>query len=197
VSGVDGAAEDGSLNDDELIAAASAGDVRAYEELVRRHEALAFRCAFLIVGDAEEARDATQDAFVRAFHALGRFRAGEAFRPWLLTIVGNQARNRRRSANRRAGLVLRAGRELGATAPSAEEATLVGERRAELLRAIEQLRVEDREVIAMRWFAELSEAEMSGVLNCPRGTVKSRLGRAMGRLRTTLLAAKPSDQAHD
>jgi RNA polymerase sigma factor (sigma-70 family) len=189
VGGVLGSAGGGaSLTDTELIEQARRGDVPAYEELVRRYESLAFRTAYLIVADADEARDAAQDAFLRAYAALRRFRAGAEFRPWLLRIVANAARNRRRSSGRRMSLALRAAadRPENGAVPSPEVAVLAAERRALLLAAIERLRLEDRDVIVMRWFGELSEAEMAAALDCPRGTVKSRLSRAMARLRLGL-----------
>ena len=74
---------------------------------------IAFRTAMLITQDAAEAEEAAQDAFVKAWRALGRFREGEPLRPWLLTIVANEARNRRRSAGRRTALALRAPRPSG------------------------------------------------------------------------------------
>jgi RNA polymerase sigma factor (sigma-70 family) len=177
-----------SLTDTELIERARRGDVPAYEELVRRYESLAFRTAYLIVADADEARDAAQDAFLRAYAALRRFRAGAEFRPWLLRIVANAARNRRRSSSRRMRLALRvaADRPANGAVASPEVAVLAAERRALLLAAIERLSLEDRDVIVMRWFGELSEAEMAAALDCPRGTVKSRLSRAMARLRLGL-----------
>jgi len=176
------------LTDAELIEAARGGDVSAYEELVRRYEDLAFRTAFLVVRDAEEARDAAQEGFLSAHRALGRFRSGAEFRPWLLRIVANAARNRRRSASRRAALALRAGRDpaSGDAAPSPEAALLAAEQRASLLAAINTLSEDDQLVIGLRWFAELGEAEMATVLGRPRGTVKSRLSRAMARLREVL-----------
>jgi RNA polymerase sigma-70 factor (ECF subfamily) len=177
------------LDDTRLIRAAQGGDMQAYEELVRRYQDLAFRCAFLVVGNAEDANDVTQDAFVRAFAALPRFRADAAIRPWLLAIVSNQARNHRRSRRRREGLALRAGEEAPRQdVPSPEESVLGRERRAELLAAIEGLREEDRQVITLRWFAELTEAEMAALLQRPSGTIKSRLSRAMRRLRAALAA---------
>jgi RNA polymerase sigma factor (sigma-70 family) len=192
-SGVWEAAGGGSsLTDTELIEEARNGDVPAYEELVRRYESLAFRTAYLIVVDADEARDAAQDGFLRAYAALRRFRAGAEFRPWLLRIVANAARNRRRSRNRRTALTLRAAadRPANGAAPSPEVAVLAAERRALLLAAVERLSLEDRDVIVMRWFGELSEAEMAAALDCPRGTVKSRLSRAMTRLRLQLPATE-------
>jgi RNA polymerase sigma factor (sigma-70 family) len=176
------------LLESEWIEAARRGDAPAFEELVRRYQEIAFRTAYLVVGDADEARDAAQDGFLRAHAALGRFRPGAEFRPWLLRIVANAARNRRRSAWRRDDLAQRAFRDAasGDAAPSPEALLLADERRSELLAAINALRLEDRLVIALRWFLELNEEEMAAVLDCPRGTVKSRLSRATARLRSVL-----------
>ena len=108
------------LDDSELVARAQRGDGDAYEELVRMHQGIAFRTALLITGTTGEAEEAAQDAFVKGFRALGRFRPELPFRPWLLTIVANEARNRRRSAGRRQALELRAATEIrpGDAAPS-------------------------------------------------------------------------------
>lgn len=159
----------------------------AYEELVRRHQELAVRAAHVIAPDGD-AEDACQEAFVKAWAALPRFRAGSPFRPWLLRIVTNEARNRRRSAGRRSGLALRAAedRPLDDAAPSPESAVLDHEARATLLAAVNRLGDDDREVIGARYFLELSEAETAEALGIPRGTVKSRLSRAIGRLRAVL-----------
>lgn len=164
---------------------ARTGDVSAYEELVRRYEQQAFRAAYLVCRDADEARDAAQEGFVRAWRALPRFRSEAEPRPWLMRIVANAARNRRRGSGRRAGLALRIAqdRPSDGAAPSPEAAVLAGERRAELLAALDRLREEDRLVLGLRWFVELGEAEMADALGVPRGTVKSRLSRALGRLR--------------
>jgi len=124
---------------------------------------------------------------VKAFRALGRFRDGAPFRPWLLTIVTNEARNRRRGDNRRASLALRASedqRELAAR--SAEDEALERAGRDDLLRAIERLRPTDREVVSYRYLLGLDEAETAQALGCARGTVKSRLSRALERLRAEL-----------
>jgi RNA polymerase sigma-70 factor (ECF subfamily) len=172
----------------EWIESARRGSASAFEELVRHYQEIAFRTAYLVIGDADEARDAAQDGFLRAHAALGRFREGAEFRPWLLRIVANAARNRRRSASRRADLALRAFRDAasGDAAPSPEVLLLADERRRELLTVINELRVEDRLVIALRWFMEFNEEEMAAVLACPRGTVKSRLSRATARLREAI-----------
>ncbi|HEX2883775.1 MAG TPA: RNA polymerase sigma factor [Candidatus Limnocylindria bacterium] len=176
------------LTDAELMELATRGDVAAYEELVRRYQELAFRVAYLVLGDADDARDAAQDGFVRAWKAIGTFRPGAEPRPWLLRIVGNAARNRRRGGARHASAVLRAAedhRQVDA-APSAEAAVLAREARDELLATLARLREDDRLVISLRWLLGLSEAEVAATLGVPRGTVKSRLSRAMARLRDEL-----------
>src|SRR5436190_18844697 len=96
------------LEEQELVERARRGDVEAYEYLVRTDQDIAGRTAYLITGNAADAQDATQEAFVKAHAALHRFRPGSAFRPWLLRIVANEAINRRRASNRVSRLVLRA-----------------------------------------------------------------------------------------
>ena len=176
------------LDEAELIERSRHGDVAAYGDLVRRFQEVAVRTAYLACRDASDAEDAVQEAFVKAYGALGSFRAGAPFRPWLLRIVANEARNRRRSAGRRAGLVLRVAedRPLDEAAPSPEAAVLESETRTALLAAVDALRVEDRLVVGCRYFLGLSEAETAETLGLPRGTVKSRMSRALGRLRDGL-----------
>jgi RNA polymerase sigma-70 factor (ECF subfamily) len=175
------------LDEPELIARAQRGDATAYEELVYAYQGIAFRTAYLLTGGAAEAEEAAQEGFVKAWRALGRFRPGEPFRPWLLRIVANEAHNRRRSAGRRAQLALRAAAELpsGDAAPSPEAALLGVEQRQQLLAAVNELPEEQRVVISLRYFAELSEEETAEALGLPRGTVKSRTSRALERLRET------------
>jgi RNA polymerase sigma-70 factor (ECF subfamily) len=187
--------DDNRRSDAELIELARQGEVIAYEELVRRYQDVALRTAHLICPDGD-ADDAVQEAFVKAHRALARFRLDAPFRPWLLRIVANEARNRRRSAGRRAGLAIRAGedRRSDDAAPSPEAAVLAGETRAMLVAAINGLRDEDREVIGARYFLDLTEIEMSEALGIPRGTVKSRLSRAMGRLREALPVGLGADR---
>lgn len=177
------------LGEQQLIDRSRRGDANAYEELVQTHQGIAFRTAYLIAGNAADAEEAAQDGFVKAFRALRRFRTGAPFRPWLLQIVANEARNRRRSAGRRANLALRAAEESsasGGAAPSPEASLLAAEQREKLLAAVNGLREEDREVIACRYFLDLSEEETATTLGWRRGTVKSRLSRALERLRTEL-----------
>jgi RNA polymerase sigma factor (sigma-70 family) len=176
------------LEEAELVERARHGDVGAYEELVRRHQQVAARTAYLVMGGAADAEDAVQEAFVKAYYALSRFRGDAPFRPWLLTIVANEARNRRKSAARRARLALRAGqdRPSGDAAPSPEVAALEEEERTILVQAVNRLREQDRMVIGYRYFLGLSERETASALGVPAGTVKSRLARALHRLRDVL-----------
>ena len=152
---------------------------------MRAHQGIAFRTAFLIARDTSDAEEAAQDGFVKAYRALGRFRRGAPFRPWLLQIVANEARNRRRSAGRRASLALRLADEArpGDAVPSPEAELLSGDRRAELLAAVEGLREEERLVVSCRFFLGLSEDETAQTLGLKLGTVKSRTSRALEQLR--------------
>ena len=178
------------LSEAELVERAKRGDQDAYGELVHAYQGIAFRTAYLLTGSAADAEDAAQDAFVKAFYALGRFRTGAELRPWLLRIVANEARNRRRSAGRRANLALRAAAEplSGGAAPSPEANLLASERQEALLAAVNELPDEQRDVVACRFFLELSEEETAETLGCRKGTVKSRLSRGLARLREQLEA---------
>ncbi len=179
-----------TVADADLIARARAGDDRAYGMLVARHQTVAFRTAYVITGHAADAEDAAQEAFIKARAAIGRFRAGAPFRPWLLAIVANEARNRRRSAGRRLALVGRvAATEARAPVPLPEATALAGDDRRELAAALARLAPEHREVIALRYLLDLSEAECAAALHCRPGTVKSRLSRALARLRADLEAS--------
>jgi len=178
------------LEESELVARAQRGDAAAYEELVRMHHGIAFRTAYLVVGSAEDAEEVAADAFLKAYRALGRFRRGKPFRAWLLTIVANEARNRRRGAARRQALALRVadqGRP-GDAAPSPEAAILEGERRRALLDAVGRLPEEQRLAVVCRFFLDLGEAETADVLGVRKGTVKSRLSRGLERMRKELPA---------
>jgi RNA polymerase sigma-70 factor, ECF subfamily len=168
-----------------LAERARRGDERAFEELMRMYQGIAFRAAYLLTGSAADAEDAVQTGFIKAWAALPRFRTGSPFKPWLLRIVANEAHNRRRSTGRRAELRLRAtaAQPRGDAAPSPEGAALGREERELLLRAIERLEERDRDVLTCRYFLELSEKETASALGVRRGTVKSRTARALARLR--------------
>jgi RNA polymerase sigma-70 factor, ECF subfamily len=164
-----------------MAARAYAGDPVAWDALVREHQQDAFRLAYLFLGDAAEAEDVSQEAFVRAFRSLNRFDRTRPFRPWLLTIVANLARNRRRSLGR----YLAAWRRLAETAsdPTAAADRAESWRSQALWQAVRRLSQQDQEVIYLRYYLELPENETANILKIAPGTVKSRLHRALARLR--------------
>ena len=153
--------------------------------LVARYTLRAHRAAFLF-GAGEEADDVVQEAFVKAFRHLSRFRVGEPFGPWLLRIVANETRNLTRSRRRRAALALRLGTE-GVTAGGPVDEVLAAERRAGLVAAVNALPDRERQVLVCRYLLDLSEAETAQVLACPLGSVKSRTSRGLNRLRGLLV----------
>ena len=172
----------------DLINQAKRGDPRAFEVLVRPCLDVAFRTAYLVTRDAEDARDATQTALIKAYGALGRFRRDEPFRPWFLAIVANEAKNLVRSRVRRR---TDSWPDAGEPASGGEdEDPLVEiearERSAWLVAHINRLEPNDRIAIYCRYALDLTEQEMAAVLDCPQGTVKSRLHRALGRLRARI-----------
>lgn len=132
-----------------------------------------------------------QISFFKAYRALDGFRDGSSFRPWLLRIVANETRNTVRSAKRLRAAVERSAaletdllREQGDDDPASS--ALSRERRAELLDALRGLSEPHRLVVTCRYLLDLDEEETSAVLGWPRGTVKSRLHRALRRLRERL-----------
>ncbi len=176
------------LNEQDLIQNAKSGDVAAFEALVQTHRQIALRVAFLVVGDQTEAEDVTQEAFVKAYHAMSRFRGDAAFRPWLLRIVRNEALNQRRRRGRQERLSLRLANDpvSGGAAPSPETTVITGVERRTILDAVNGLPDRYREVVTHRYLLGLSEAETAATLRIPVGTVKSRTARALGRLEHSL-----------
>jgi RNA polymerase sigma factor (sigma-70 family) len=179
---------DHEVDDGLLVERARDGDAAAFGALVTRHAGVATRVAHLVAPGAD-VEDTIQEAFVKAWRALPDFRAGAPFRPWLCRIVANEAKNRVRSARRRDALALRTSVAEARDEPPSPEAIALDRDEAEaLVHAMNLLRPDDRLVIAYRWLLELTEAEMADALGVPIGTVKSRLSRAMAKLRTHLIS---------
>jgi len=175
-----------ALTDRQLIDAALAGDVASFGRLVDRYQQDVLRIAAMALGSADGAEDVVQDAFVKAHRALSSFRPDASFKPWLYRIVINTARNLHRSTSRRNNLRLRMAAVPPVTAEGPDEIAVLLSRREELVAAINRLRPDDRLILTYRWYDQLSEAEIATALGCRRGTVKSRLSRAMTRLRHEL-----------
>jgi RNA polymerase sigma-70 factor (ECF subfamily) len=185
--------------EDEAVERARSGDQDAYAFLVARYSALAHRTAYLL-GAGHEAEDVTQEAFVKAYRALDTFRGGSAFRPWLLRIVANEARNSHRGWRRRTTLELRLAiraDEADPAAASPEQSAVAADTNAILLAAVNAMPHRDRLVLTCRYFLDLSEAETAQVLAWPRGSVKSRLSRALVKLRRALPAQLAEEVANE
>ena len=177
--------------DHELIVAAIEGDVASFGVLLRRYQRDAVRIAAVALGSASDADDVAQDAFVKIHRALPGFDLTAPFRPWLYRIVVNTARSRQRTRRRQNDLRLR----VAALEPSSAVVPLDAgpadiavqlDQRRRLVEAINRLSADDRLILTYRWYEQLSEAEMAEAMACPPGTVKSRLSRAMQRLRAEI-----------
>jgi RNA polymerase sigma factor (sigma-70 family) len=170
-----------------IVARVRAGDRDAYAYLVRRHAPTALRTAALL-GAGPDAEDVVQEAFVKAYARLGSFRPGSSFRPWLLRIVTNETRNLHRGAGRRRAREQLAWSRTERLLLNEEplESVLSHERRKALVESLRRLDERDRQVVVCRYLVGLDEAESAAVLGWPRGTVKSRLSRALRRLESML-----------
>jgi RNA polymerase sigma-70 factor (ECF subfamily) len=172
------------VNEQEQVIAAKVGDETAWIGVVRRHQEAVFRLAYLLLGDADDAEDVAQEVFIRAYRALNRFDPAKPLRPWLLEITRNLCHNWRRALRRYAAA-------LGRLAQTTPEATVdpiaqaTGHWKAEMLcLAVRRLRTADQEIIYLRYFLALPVEETAQALQVAPGTVKSRLARALERLRS-------------
>lgn len=178
------------------IARARQGDEAAWTALMQRHQEPIFRLAYLMLGSSGDtaalAEDVAQETFVRAYLNLDQFEDGRPLRPWLLAIAANLARNRKRSIGRYWGALRRwwqAQRvEKAAATPTQDERD-----DARLLwQAIQQLEPAQQQVLYMRYFLDMAEADMAEALSVAPGTVKSRLYRARQALESVLEEAYPA-----
>jgi RNA polymerase sigma-70 factor, ECF subfamily len=188
------------LDESTLVRHAANGDAAAWEPLVLAHQEAVFRLAYLILGDPDDAADVAQEAFLRAWNHIQRFDAARPLRPWLLSIVANLARNRHRSAGRYVATLARAFQHESAPA-NTEEKSAQHLEASELLKAVQTLNTPDQQVVYLRYFLDLTVKETAEVLRVAEGTVKSRLSRALERLRGIIqqefpvLAERP--EGHD
>ena len=169
-----------------LVARAAAGDHEAYAMLIRPHEHVVYRVAAAITGWNADAQEAAQNAYVKAYRSLRRFRCGAPFRPWLLQIVVNEAHNVRRSERRHERLGERAAAQLQIASERTDEAVVAREHVATVMRALEQLSEADRLAVALRYFADVPDAEAAVLAGTSTGAYRVRLARARRRLRALL-----------
>ena len=166
---------------------AQRGDRAAFDALVQSYQELAFRAAYLIVRDEDDAADVAQDAFVRAYRSLNAFDTRRRFRPWLLRIVTNVALNSARSSGRRDAATERLARDAGTGNDQRPDAAAEAAEQSERVwAAIANLPDDDQRLIYLRYFLGTSEAEAAELIGRPVGTVKSRLHRALKRLRRVI-----------
>jgi len=166
----------GSPDDDQaLVAAAQEGSGEATEALVRRHWPVAHRAAYLIVQDAAAAEDVAQESMLAAIDALDRFDNGRPLAPWLHRIVVNNALKWLRAAPRRREVAVE-------SAPEGEGSQPTPVLSDHLLIALRALDADQRAVVVLRYLLEFTPGEIAGALELPRGTVNSRLRRALDRL---------------
>ncbi|MFF9017749.1 RNA polymerase sigma factor [Streptomyces sp. NPDC014870] len=188
------------VDESAVIARVRAGEAEAYASLVRAHTAVALRAA-VAYGAGAEAEDVVQQAFFKAYRSLGRFKEGAAFRPWLLRIVANETRNTVRAAGRQRAVAGREAELLAAEPliPEGADPAIAAEereRRLQLLGALDGLGDDHRQVVIHRYLLELDETETAAALGWPRGTVKSRLSRALKKL-GLVLEGEEGGEEHD
>ena len=170
------------MDESTLVRSAANGDAAAWESLMVTHQQAVFRLAFLLLGDPDDAEDVAQDSFLRAWKALGGFDPARPLRPWLLSITANLARNRRRSAGRYFAALMRAFRDEPAS-ESIEDQSSQKFQANELWKAVQKLNLLDQQIVYLRYFLELPVMETAQILDVAEGTVKSRLSRAIEKLR--------------
>lgn len=184
---------------DQFLEKLRRGDAMAYERLVAEHSGEVYALLFRLTSDPEEARDLTQETFLRAFQSIARFRGDASLKTWIYRIAVNQARNRWRWWRRRRRDVTvsldatdeQRDQPLAATlpsenSPSPEQQTLAREREAQLHEALCGLRRSYREAVILRDVDGFSYEEIAQTLQISIGTVKSRISRGRLELRRQL-----------
>ena len=182
------------MTEAELIRLARQGDQAAWEMLMRVHQEAAFRLAYLILGDSDRAEDSVQEAYIRAYRAMRRFDETRAFRPWLLSITAHQARNELRSAGRYLAALRRLWQDEPVPVASPETDAAKNWESQLLWQAVRRLALPDQQVIYYRFFLNLPVDETAQALGIAEGTVKSRLHRAVDRLREVVEREFPALQ---
>jgi RNA polymerase sigma-70 factor (ECF subfamily) len=186
---VDRVGQAADSSEDELIRRARRSDPAAWETLVREHQEHIFRLAYLTLRDAAAAEDVAQETFIRAYLALDSFELGRPFRPWLTRIAVNLARNRRRSIGRYLKHLRRVLLNEPRPVPNSdglERAMQARWRADQLWQAVRRLSQKKQEVLYLRYFLAMPEADMAEALDVPPGTIKSRLHRALADLRQVI-----------
>lgn len=194
--------------DAELVAAAQTGDADAFGQLVTRHQDRAYNLAWRLIGNREDAAEAVQEAFMNAWRGMRRFRGGSGFYTWLYRIVVNVVRSRQRfeavrpneysfdrpTAREPENDPQNPLQRFAADCPDPAESASRSERCRILQEAIANLDERHRTLIVLRDIQGHDYGEIAEILNCPRGTVKSRLHRARLALKESLAPVLAQDE---
>jgi RNA polymerase sigma-70 factor, ECF subfamily len=178
-------------SDEELVAAFHAGEVTAFDALVGRWDRKIQGVIFRLIGNHEEARDLSQETFLKAYRALGTFKREARFSSWLYQIAVNATRDRLRRRRRRMDLSLEDVEESAESAlrdgsPTAFELVESGDLSRLVAAAMAALPDEQREVVILKEYEGLTFPEIADALDVPLSTVKTRLYRGLGQLRVRL-----------
>lgn len=184
-----------ALDETAVIRAARKGDRAAFGCLVKAYQRRAYAVAYSFVGNREDALELSQESFVRAYRAMDRFDTEMPFYPWLYRIIRNTCLNyikkRRRRGETSLDQMMESGYDARATGRGPEgEAELNGLSQS-IQDAMKELTDDQREILRLRHFLELSYAEIATCLDIPQGTVMSRLHAARKSLRKAIEARKP------
>jgi RNA polymerase sigma-70 factor, ECF subfamily len=186
-----------AAEDESLIARIQAGERYAFEELVNKYNTSVYNLALRLSNDREDARDATQDTFLKVYNNIGRFRGDAQLRTWIYRITVNQVANqqrwwRRRRREKTVSLDISSPEEtslsekLAATGQSPEQRALAAEQRKMIVTALEKLKFDFRVAVILRDIEGLSYEEISETLEVSVGTIKSRIARGREELRELL-----------
>lgn len=185
------------IDEKKCIQKAAKGDANAFEDLVLRYQTQIYNLCYRMTGNAEDAADLTQDAFVKVWKHLDSFQFDSSFSTWLYRLATNCCLDFLRSEKRRATISLVVDNEedgeqmmdIPDDEPSPEETLISQEEKERLLWAMNQLDDEQRQILTLRVVNDLSYNDIAQILKIKEGTVKSRLSRARENLRKKLLEA--------
>ncbi len=177
--------------EDDILARCQAGEQEAFGVLVERYRDVVFRIVCLMTNDRPLAEDLTQESFVNAWRGIRSFRIGSPFRPWLIRIAINRVQSHRRRRQLVSMPLSTADTRAPSDEPSPERRAESAATREEVRRALASLPDDQRHVLVLRYYSELSVPEIARATGWREGTVKSRLHRALGRMRSLL---EPMDE---
>lgn len=179
----------------DLIEKSKQGDIDSFEKLIRDHQQLAFNIAYRMLGNIEDAKDVSQDAFIKIFKSINSYKGDSSFSTWLYRIVTNTCIDELRKRNKRQILSYdipiateegEVERNLPDPGPTPEDIVDRKESQRKIRDAINNLNEQHKAVIVLRDIKGFSYDQISEILECPEGTIKSRISRARSALKSLL-----------